>query len=94
MKHLSAESALYCRVITEGLLGIEPTGFSTFTIQPKMPKAWNTYSLDNLALAGGDLSIDVTRTGKKLRIIVHHGDMVIQNEKITEGDTIEIKTMP
>jgi len=40
-RHLSAESGLYCRVVTEGLFGIEPTGFNTFNCTPRLPKGWN-----------------------------------------------------
>ena len=29
-RHLSAESALYCRIVTEGIFGIRPTGFNSF----------------------------------------------------------------
>lgn len=32
MAHLSAESALYCRIFTEGMLGIVPTGFQAFVL--------------------------------------------------------------
>ena len=35
-RHLSAESALYCRVVTEGILGIRPTGFNSFSFSPKI----------------------------------------------------------
>jgi len=36
-RHLSAESALYCRIITEGIFGIRPEGFNTFSFSPKLP---------------------------------------------------------
>jgi hypothetical protein len=32
--HLSAESATYCRIFTEGILGIVPTGFQAFSMRP------------------------------------------------------------
>ena len=31
-RHLSAESGLYCRIITEGLFGMKPTGFRSFNL--------------------------------------------------------------
>ena len=43
--HLSAESALYCRVITEGLFGIVPRGFDRFDVNPRLPDGWNEMSL-------------------------------------------------
>jgi len=33
-RHLSSESALYCRIYTEGLFGIRPTGLHAFNITP------------------------------------------------------------
>jgi len=94
MKHLSAESALYCRVITEGLLGIEPTSFSTFNLRPKLPTDWDTYSLSHLAIGKADLSIDVRRIGKKIQVTVMNGDQLLKEIKISEGETIEIKALP
>ena len=41
-RHLSAESALYCRIITEGIFGIRPKGFTRFSIAPKLPEDWNS----------------------------------------------------
>lgn len=40
-RHLSAESGLYCRIITEGLFGIRPTGFKSFVLTPRLPAEWN-----------------------------------------------------
>ena len=36
-RHLSAESALYCRVVTEGVFGFRPVGLNAFTITPQLP---------------------------------------------------------
>lgn len=63
-RHLSAESGLYCRTVTEGLFGIEPTGFNTFTIMPRLPKNWNSMSLEHIRAFQQDLSIKVIRAGK------------------------------
>jgi len=41
MAHLSAESGLYCRVITEGMFGIKATGFNRFSLTPQLPDSWN-----------------------------------------------------
>ena len=38
-RHLSAESAFYCRLCTEGLFGLRPTGFRSFTYTPRLPQA-------------------------------------------------------
>jgi len=64
-RHLSAESGLYCRVVTEGLFGIEPTGFNSFTIMPRLPRNWNSMSLEHIKAFGNDFSIKVVRVEKK-----------------------------
>lgn len=51
-RHLSAESALYARTITEGLFGIEPTGLRSFTMTPRLPKAWPSMALKNIRAFG------------------------------------------
>lgn len=57
--HLSAESALYCRIYVEGLFGIQPTGFNSFTCQPRLPKNWNEMSLENVCAFGSKFSVNV-----------------------------------
>ena len=60
--HLSAESALYCRVFLEGLLGIVPRGFAAFDCAPRLPEAWRAagYSVRFTAFGGRDISIAVS----------------------------------
>ncbi len=65
-RHLSAESALYCRVITEGLFGIDPQGLGSFSIRPRLPAGWPSMSLDHMAAFGADWRITVS--GKRVRI--------------------------
>ncbi len=57
MRHLSAESALYCRIFTEGLLGIEPQGFNSVKLTPQLPKAWTYLSLKNVYVSGKPVDI-------------------------------------
>ncbi|WP_411031752.1 six-hairpin glycosidase-like protein [Spongiimicrobium sp. 3-5] len=63
MAHLSAESGLYCRVLTEGLFGITPTGLASFTVIPRLPDGWNTMALRNVKAFGQDFDIEVMREG-------------------------------
>ena len=60
-RHLSAESGLYCRIITEGMFGIRPTGFKSFEIKPSMPSEWDTMSLNNIKAFGSDFNLTVDR---------------------------------
>jgi hypothetical protein len=64
-KHLSAESGLYCRVFTEGLFGLRPTGLRSFTIMPVLPCGWNEMALKNIPAFGNSFDIEVKRAGGK-----------------------------
>jgi hypothetical protein len=68
-RHLSAESALYCRIYTEGFFGIRPTGFRAFTITPRLPDRWPAMKLSNVHAFGDTFDLSVTRAdGGKLKI--------------------------
>ena len=60
-RHLSAESALYARIITEGLFGIRPTGLRSFALTPRLPEGWPSMRLRRLHLAGQCLDLEVRR---------------------------------
>lgn len=68
-KQLSGESALYCRILTEGLFGLRPTGLRSFTLSPKLPDGWNEMALNNITAFGNTFDIRVKREGSKT--IVH-----------------------
>lgn len=94
MAHLSAESGLYCRVFTEGLFGMLPTGFRTFRLQPRMPKGWKEMALRNVFAFGQEqgFDVEVSCTGTKLMIQVKGslaGDVIYRKE-IREGETVEV----
>ncbi|MEN6455257.1 MAG: hypothetical protein ABFD10_13445 [Prolixibacteraceae bacterium] len=80
-RHLSAESALYCRVITEGLFGIEPTGLNAFTMTPRLPKGWDYMNLRNIKAFNRTFAIEVVRNGKQEVVTV----------KTDKGKTFRIK---
>ncbi|TSE04448.1 six-hairpin glycosidase-like protein [Aquimarina algiphila] len=86
MKHLSAESALYCRIITEGLLGLEPLSFNKIKITPSLPKTWDHLKLQDIALFGQKTDILLSRDLKRLRL------KVICNEKIIFDESIKPNT--
>lgn len=79
-RHLSAESALYCRVITEGLLGIEPVGLNSFKISPHLPENCSKVSLKNIRAFGIEFdllvengNICVRRNGELLKSLTGEG---------------------
>lgn len=70
-RHLSAESGLYCRIYTEGMFGIRPTGFNSFNCTPRLPAAWNQMALRNIHSFGRVFDLEITRaTNNKLNIVV------------------------
>ena len=91
-RHLSAESGLYCRIITEGLLGFRPTGFRSFTLTPQMPTEWNEYSLSNIyACTDQPINISVQRSnGGKLLVKVEKNGKTIKTYKVKPGETVRI----
>lgn len=60
-RHLSAESALYARVVTEGVFGIEPTGFKRFKTAPFLPSEWNNMCLRKIHAFGEVFDLCVER---------------------------------
>jgi len=76
-RHLSAESGLYCRVITEGLFDIEPVGFRSFTMKPLLPAGWNFMKLNNIRAFQSDFNIEVSRKGKNVRVVVIQSGKVL-----------------
>lgn len=60
-RHLSAESGLYARIITEGLFGIRPTGLRSFTVSPRLPEGWQMMALRRVRLGGDCLDLEVRR---------------------------------
>lgn len=91
-RHLSAESGLYCRIISEGLLGFRPTGFRSFTLTPQMPTEWNEYSLGPIyACSDQPLSIFVKRSaGGKLSVRVEKDGKTIKVMKMKPGETSKV----
>ena len=89
---VSAESGLYCRVITEGLFGLRPVGFSSFELKPSLPSAWDTMSLKKVKAFGDNFDITVTRRADgrlDVTVVSESG-----NEKkyiVKEGQTVKFR---
>jgi hypothetical protein len=70
-RHLSAESGLYCRIYTEGMFGMRPTGFKSFTCTPRLPKEWNQMALRNIHSFGTVFDLEIKRAANgKLDIVI------------------------
>ena len=90
MKHLSAESALYCRIFIEGLLGIEPISFSKVKMTPKLPKEHDELMLSNIYLSGIRADIIITRKGERLNVLVKSEDAILFNGDVNKEQSILI----
>ena len=89
-RQLSAESGLYCRVFTEGLFGIRPTGLRSFDFTPRMPDGWNRMSLKNIRAFGSRFDISVVREGSKLKVTVTSFGRAVVSRKITPGQKVSL----
>jgi len=93
MAHVSAESALYCRVFTEGILGLQPKGFHSFSLQPHLPAGWNTFSIKNIAAFSTTFDVLLKRQGNALEIIVNQSGKMLLKKKIKNGETVLIELL-
>ena len=89
-RHLSAESALYCRVYTEGMFGLRPTGFNSFLVTPRLPEGWGTMRLKNVHAFGRVFDLSVTRAGERLKVEVFTGSKLARSHLIKPGDTLTV----
>ena len=90
-RHLSAESALYARIITEGMFGIRPTGFKNFTLTPRLPKDWSFMNLKNIHAFDACFDVEVKRLDNgKLEVLITHGAKS-KRHTIKEGGTLKIR---
>lgn len=83
---LSAESGLYLRIFSEGILGIRPVGFNKFILKPSLPDCWDFTEIDNIKLCGKETNIKVTRSGDNYTVSVSGKE----DKTIKVGDSIEI----
>lgn len=90
-RHLSAESGLYCRIITEGMFGIRPTGMRSFELKPEIPTDWEYASLKNIRAFGGNFDVDVKRAGEKLQVVVKEQGGKTQTFNVKQGKVINVK---
>lgn len=90
-RHLSAESGLYCRIITEGLFGIRPTGLKSFTFTPRLPQEWNTMNLRKIKAFNTTFDLEVIRENGKQKVTVLSAGKPLLTRTIKMGETISVK---
>lgn len=91
-RHLSAESGLYCRIVTEGLFGIRPTGLKSFTLIPQLPDNWSFMTLKKIQAFGNQpFDIYVERKGDKITTQIEKNGKVIKRYTSRNGDKLLVK---
>jgi hypothetical protein len=91
MAHLSAECGLYCRIFTEGIFGINPTGLKSFELTPRLPKDWDKMALRRIKAFGEDFDILVVSENGKLLVQITDKNTVLLSKKINPGETISFQ---
>ena len=90
-RHLSAESGLYCRIVTEGMFGIRPTGLKSFTFTPRLPAEWDKMSLRKIKAFNATFDIEVIRENGKQVVTVKSEWKTLLHKAIKEGEVISVK---
>lgn len=90
-RHLSAESGLYCRIFTEGLFGIRPTGLKSFSFIPRLPSSWPQMKLENICAFQKNFTIEVERVSHKIKVTVKEGESTLLTKLTAEGEELRVK---
>ena len=94
-RHLSTESALYCRIVTEGMFGLRPTGLRSFAMTPQLPEGWDHMALRRICAYGVE-PFDVVVTRKpgnsgKLLVSVERSGKALHRYTVGNGETVHAK---
>lgn len=90
-RHLSGESALYCRIAVEGLFGIRPIGFKKFSLTPRLPKEWDSMALRRIKGFDSDFDIYIIREGADLKITIQHDAKRVGQYITKEGKSLIVE---
>ena len=88
--HLAAESALYGRVITEGLFGIRVVGLRSLECLPRLPAAWPRMRLLGLNVFGQTTDLLVERKGNKVHLTISRKGQVVTDQTKPVGETFSV----
>jgi hypothetical protein len=89
-RHLSSESALYCRIYTEGLFGILPSGLDRFRCTPRLPEGWPKMALRSVRAFGHNFDLIIERKGEGLHLTVTEGGKTVTEQDLAAGGTVEV----
>ncbi|MBO7405310.1 MAG: hypothetical protein J6V24_10155 [Clostridia bacterium] len=85
-RHLSGESALFCKVILEGMLDLTPTGLRSCTVKPSLPAGMDHLWLEDIRAFGTAFDIRVERDG--WRVLRANGELLAEGRC---GECTEIR---
>jgi len=89
--HLSAESALYCRIFVEGMFGIRPAVLNGFTLTPRLPGGWDRMSLRKVHAFGRIFDVEVSRAGQNVRVRVLPDRGPALDRTVPAGQTVSVR---
>ena len=89
-RHLSAESGLYCRIFTEGLFAIRPTGLHSFNFTPRLPSTWDHMALKHLHGFNSDIDIVVRKVDKGILVTVTNAGNTVLHQTIRNGTQLNV----
>ena len=92
-RHLSAESGLYARTLIEGVFGISPASFTSFTIKPSIPSLWDgkLLSLRRIKAFGEVFDVELTKNGAETAVKVTSESGKLITCTIPDGEEKEIR---
>ena len=85
-RHLAAESALFCRVVTEGIFGIVPVGLRSFKVRPSVPAALGRVKLSRVKLCGGCFDFEIERLADGHSVVITRSDGSAERLTIPFGE--------
>jgi len=85
-RHLAGESALFCKVFTGGILGLEPTGLHSFTVTPRLPEDMDHLFLTGIHAHGEVFGVYADRNG--CRVLSHDGNILASGKP---GEQISVQ---
>lgn len=89
-RHLAAESALFARIVTEGMFGFVPTGYDSFTLTPSVPRELGEVKLKKLHACGHTCDITVKRSDGGYSTTVTTPDGMTRVYETAEREKIEV----
>ena len=90
-RHLSSESGLYCRIFTEGLFGMRPTGLDSFRCTPRLPAGWPRMALRSVRAFNRTFDVVVERCDKGQHLSVIQDGKTVAEHDLAAGESADIR---